>query len=122
MKMFLILLVAMITVANVDAQKKGEKTVVFNANLHCEMCKSKIEKNIPFEKGVKNLKVDMTNQTVTITFREDKNTIDNLRKAIEKLKIEVFKIDGKDFIRVKEGKASTGTCTKKDDCCQKEQK
>ena len=44
---------------NVNAEKKNEKTVVFNANLHCASCKAKIEKNIPFEKGVKDLKIDM---------------------------------------------------------------
>ena len=70
------------------------KTVIFNANLHCESCKAKVEKNIPYEKGVKDLKVDMKTQTITVTFREDKNTTENLQKAIEKLNIEVKGIEG----------------------------
>ena len=73
---------------------KNEKTVIFNANLHCESCKAKVEKNIPYEKGVKDLKVDMKTQTITVTFREDKNTTENLQKAIEKLNIEVKGIEG----------------------------
>lgn len=75
----------------VYAEKKEvkTKTVVYKATLHCESCKAKVEKNIPFEKGVKDLSVDMKAQTVTVTFREDKNTQENIQKAIEKLKIPV---------------------------------
>ena len=47
-----------------------------------------------YEKGVKDLKVDMKTQTITVTFREDKNTTENLQKAIEKLNIEVKGIEG----------------------------
>lgn len=81
--------VILLAALNVNAEKKGEKTVVFQANLHCKSCVNKIEKNIPFEKGVKGLKVDMEAQTITVTFRTDKNTEENLKKAIEKLDIEV---------------------------------
>ena len=79
----------LIAAVSVNAEKKGEKTVIFNANLHCKSCVAKVEKNIPFEKGVKGLKVDMETQTITITFREDKNNEENLKKAIEKLDIQV---------------------------------
>ena len=87
-------LVLIMVVVLSAAQKKNEKTVIFNANLHCESCKAKVEKNIPYEKGVKDLKVDMKTQTITVTFREDKNTTENLQKAIEKLNIEVKGIEG----------------------------
>lgn len=69
--------------------KPKTKTVVYKATLHCESCKTRVEKNIPYEKGVKDLSVDMEAQTVTVTFREDKNTQENIQKAIEKLKIPV---------------------------------
>lgn len=121
-KMVLILAVALTTALSVNAQKKGEKTVVFNANLHCESCKAKVEKNIPFEKGVKNMKVDMKAQTITVTFREDKNTTENLKKAIEKLSVEVKGVDGNCCAKDKK----EGTCCKgekKDgSCCQEKKK
>lgn len=75
------------------AEKKTTKTVVYKATLHCQSCKAKVEKNIPYEKGVKDLKVDMEAQTVTVTFREDKNTKEQIRKAIEKLNIPVSGVD-----------------------------
>lgn len=83
------LVVVLTTALSAEAQKKGEKTVVFHAVLHCESCKAKVEKNLPFEKGVKDLKIDMKAQTITVTYREDKNNAENLQKAIEKLQIEV---------------------------------
>lgn len=88
-RLFLIFVVVFTSAMSVSAGNKGEKTVVFGANLHCASCQAKVEKNIPFEKGVKDLKVDMKAQTITITFREDKNSVENLKKAIEKLSIQV---------------------------------
>lgn len=85
----LMLAIMLVAAVSANAEKKGEKTVIFSANLHCKSCVAKIEKNIPFEKGVKGLKVDMDSQTITITFKEDKNSVDNLKKAIEKLDIQV---------------------------------
>lgn len=93
MNFILALVIVMLTNVGVNAEKKEvkskTKTVVYKADLHCESCKAKVEKNIPYEKGVKDLKVDMKAQTVTVTFREDKNTQEKIQKAIEKLKIPV---------------------------------
>ena len=66
-----------------------------------------MEKNIPYEKGVKDLKVDMKAQTVTVTFREDKNTQENIQKAIEKLKIPV---NGVAEQEKKDGKEKQNVC------------
>ncbi len=89
----LTLVIVLVTGAGVYAEKKEAKpktkTVVYTATLHCESCKARVEKNIPYEKGVKDLKVDLKAQTITVTFREDKNTRENIQKAIEKLKIPV---------------------------------
>lgn len=88
-RFFLILVVVLSTAVSVSAQKKGEKTVVYNATLHCGSCKAKVEKNVAFEKGVKDLKVDMETQTITVTFREGKTTAEDIKKVIEKLGIPV---------------------------------
>lgn len=60
-------------------------TVIFSATIHCDNCKKKIEKNMAFEKGVKEIKVDVKSKTVTVTFKSDKNTPEDLKKALEKL-------------------------------------
>lgn len=61
----------------------------YTADIKCEACKSKIEKNIAFEKGVKNIVVDIKGDKVTITFVKAKNNKENIKKAIEKLNIKV---------------------------------
>ena len=88
-KIILMLSVVLTLTLSAEAQKKNEKTVVFKTHLHCESCKAKVEKNLPFEKGVKDLKIDMKAKTITVTYREDKNSLENIQKALEKLDVEV---------------------------------
>jgi len=78
------------TFGNTFADKHEKKTVVFKVNMHCSSCKAKVEKNLPFEKGVRDLKVDMKTQTVKIVYKADKNTEKNLIKAIEKCGVKVL--------------------------------
>jgi copper chaperone CopZ len=77
-------------VFNVPAKNekpKGKQTeeVVFKVNMTCENCKKKIEKNVSWEKGVKDLRVDLEEKTVTILFDPKKTDTETLKKAIEKL-------------------------------------
>ena len=67
------------------AKDKKEESVLFDVNMSCTSCKAKIEKNIPFEKGVKGLDVSLDDKTVLVKYRTDKTSEDAIRKAIEKL-------------------------------------
>ncbi len=65
---------------------KGEiKTVVFATKLHCKNCVAKVNENISFEKGVKDLKVDLEAQTITIKYDSSKTSVEKLAAAINKL-------------------------------------
>ena len=86
-----LILLTTITFAGNKAAKKVE-TVVFKVEMDCMGCAGKIEKNIPYEKGVKDLKVDFKNQKVSITYKTDKTTKLALKKAIEKLKFKVEEV------------------------------
>lgn len=67
-------------------KKKGEvKEVTFNVHLHCENCMKKVQENISFEKGVKDLHVCLDDQTVSIKYDAAKTNEDTLKAAIEKL-------------------------------------
>ena len=98
-----------------DNKKENEKTVVFKATIHCQNCVNKIEKNLPFEKGVKDLKVDIKNQTVSISYKADKNSEAQLKKALEKIKIPVTgTVTAKDIKNnTTEKKCCTSTCKNK---------
>lgn len=67
-------------------KKKAElKEVTFHVHLHCENCVKKVQENIAFEKGVKDLKVSLDDQTVYIKFDAAKTSEPVLKAAIEKL-------------------------------------
>lgn len=65
---------------------KGElKEVTFNVHLHCENCVKKVQENIAFEKGVKDLHVCLEDQTVSLKYDAAKTSEETLKAAIEKL-------------------------------------
>ena len=68
-----------------DNKKKTTDEVTFIVNMHCQGCKERIEKYIPLEKGVKDLKVNLGKKEVTVTYKPNKTTVEKLIKAIEEL-------------------------------------
>lgn len=81
------LLIGSIAAPTMSAAKdKGELvTVVYSVGMHCDNCKKRIEGNIAFEKGVKDLKVNLEEKTVTVTYRTDKTDSEKILNAIKKL-------------------------------------
>jgi len=68
------------------SKKKGEvKEVTFLVHLHCENCVKKVQENIAFEKGVKDLKVSLEDQTVAVKYDAAKTSEETLKSAIEEL-------------------------------------
>lgn len=59
----------------------------------CHNCERKINNNIPFEKGVTGLNVDLENNTVKITYRKDRTSPEKLKAAFAKLKMEVKEVN-----------------------------
>lgn len=83
-------------IADAVAQKKGAtlKTTVFVTDIDCETCAKKITNSIPFQKGVKDVKVDVPTRTVTVTYDATKSSDAALIKAFTKVKVkaEVAKV------------------------------
>ena len=93
-KIILMCLVALFSVgiANAQETKKVEKktvTVEFVTDIDCAGCAKKVTNTIPYEKGVKDVKVDVPTKTVTVTFDPAKTNEQALTKAFEKIKIKV---------------------------------
>ena len=65
------------------------KDVTFNVHLHCHSCVKKIQENIAFEKGVKDLKVCLEDQIVSIKYDSAKTNEETLKNALIKLGIKV---------------------------------
>jgi copper chaperone CopZ len=95
MKKIIALLVALVAVAGISvAAPKAEKkiaTVVFTTDLDCHHCAQKVMNTIPYEKGIKDVKVDVPTKSVTVKFDEAKNSVENLTKAFATIKVKVVK-------------------------------
>ena len=81
------------------AAPKAEKkiaTVVFTTDIDCAHCAQKVYNSIPYEKGIKDVVVDVKTKTVTVKFDEAKNTIESLQKAFNSIKVKVVKTEVKE--------------------------
>ena len=90
-KIIMICLMAVIGfgVSGAMAQKKQVelKTTVFQTDVDCENCAKKVDNSIPYQKGVKEVKVDVPSRTVTVTYDATKSSDEALLKAFEKVKV-----------------------------------
>lgn len=83
-------MVAGVAVAAPKAEKKIA-TVVFTTDIDCAHCAEKVYNSIPFEKGIKDVKVDVKTKNVTVQYDEAKNNVESLIKAFESIKVKVLK-------------------------------
>ncbi len=101
MKKIMMILAALAVVAGVATaapKQKAEKkiaTVVFTTDLDCHHCAQKVLNTIPYEKGIKDVQVDVPTKTVTVKFDEAKNSVESLTKAFESIKVKVVKAEEK---------------------------
>lgn len=91
-KIILMCLVALfgIGIANAQEPKKGDKksvTVEFVTDIDCAGCAKKVTNTIPYEKGVKDVQVDVAAKSVTVTYDPAKTNNETLVKAFAKIKI-----------------------------------
>lgn len=89
MKKILIIALSLLTLtfaANAQDSKKSKiSEVKLSVNLHCDNCKQRIEKNIPFEKGIKDLDVNLDDKTVTVKYDNTKTDVEKIKASITKL-------------------------------------
>ena len=84
MKKVIVLSAMMLTA--VVGMAKDIKTVVVTTQpqMHCENCEKKIKGNLRFEKGVKEIKCNIEEQRVTITYDADKTNAEAIIKSFGK--------------------------------------
>ncbi len=92
MKRFATLLLAVITVGLLSAglyaadKKKADiKEVTFLTSIDCKNCVKKVEAKLPYEKGVKDLKINLDEKTVWIKYDASRTDREKLAAAIVKL-------------------------------------
>lgn len=76
---------ALACVFTASKPKPVKRTVVYCSSVDCKNCEKKVMENISFEKGVKDVSVDLEKKTVSVVFDESKTDTLTLAKAIRKL-------------------------------------
>lgn len=94
----LIVLLSLFITVTTHAQK-GSAELTVSTSTVCGMCKSKIEKELVFEKGVKEVKVDLEKKTVWVRYKADKTSPEKIKAAISKIgyRADDIKADPKAF-------------------------
>ncbi len=67
------------------SQDKKTETIKIKTSAVCGMCKDRIENGMAFEKGIKDVSLDVDTKEVTIKYNTKSTTPDELRKKISKL-------------------------------------
>ncbi|AQG78737.1 heavy-metal-associated domain-containing protein [Spirosoma montaniterrae] len=108
----LTLLSLLVLVGNVVAGKlvfdDREKEVKIKTSAVCGMCKARIERNLSFEKGVKEATLDVKSKVVTIRYNPRKTDVDKLKANISKTGY-----DAEEVLADEAGYAKLPECCKK---------
>ena len=102
MKRFLFIALTLLLMAGtataVQAQDKKQKKnadiqeVTFVTTIDCKNCVKKVEANLPYEKGIKDMKVNLDDTTVWIKYDATKTDKEKLAAAIVKLGYEAEEV------------------------------
>ena len=77
------LLILMTTFSmNVALAQKGMQTVEIKTSSVCGMCKTTIEKQMAFTKGVTSADLNVETSVLTVSFNRKKTSVEKIRKAI----------------------------------------
>jgi mercuric ion binding protein len=117
MKTFFLIILSFILYTKITAQEKSKKeikTISIKVEGNCEECKKRIE-NASFIKGVKNSTWDEKTKNLTLVYRADKVTEEEIHQAIAKSGHETTKVKAND-----EAYSNLPDCCKyKDQKCKK---
>ena len=73
---------------------KDIKTVVLKTNpeMHCTGCEKRIKDYIRFEKGVKSIKTNLDDKTITIEYDADITNVENIIEGFKKIHYEATEV------------------------------
>ena len=106
---FLLIVASMIFAAQSFAQAKKIETIKIKTSAMCTQCKDRIEQGMAYEKGVKDVVLDVETKIATIKYNMKTTTPDELRKKISKLGYDADEVPAN-----KEAYEKLPACCKKD--------
>jgi len=94
---------------NVALAQKSIETVEIQTSAVCDMCKGTIEKQLAFTKGVTAADLDVKTSIVTVSYKTNRTTLEDIREAINEVGY-----DADDSKATKEAYDNLHGCCKKD--------
>jgi periplasmic mercuric ion binding protein len=82
-----ILVTTMVLLINYSgySQDKKNAEIKIKTSAVCGMCKDRIEQGLAYEKGIKDVSLDVETKVATVKYNPSKITPDEIRKMISKL-------------------------------------
>lgn len=112
----LILIIILAVAANTTfAQTTNKQTITIKTKIYCDHCKKcescggRIDRELPFIKGLTDYKFDEKANTITVTYNTRITTPEDIRFAIAKIGFDADEV-----------KANQKAVAKFDDCCLKQ--
>lgn len=88
MKQLILSLCMLLFIGTLSAQQKKEavkQTVVIKTSAECGDCKERIESKLNYMKGISFAELDYETKELTVKFRSDKITLEEIRKTLSEL-------------------------------------
>ncbi len=103
---------------NIASNAQGLKYVKIKTSAQSELCKTTIENSLAYEKGVKDVDLDLKSKVVVVKYADNKTNYDNLCTAITKLGYDAdeWKADKDAYTKLP---SECKPLTKKSDCGSK---
>lgn len=103
MKVLSLLLVAFIATSSVgyaqysQQQKVSGKAIIKTPTVQCDVCKDRVEFFIGREPGVTSVKVNIKQKTTTVTWLNDRTTLENIKVAIANQGFDADDIEAEEY-------------------------
>ena len=78
-------------------QKVAGKAVIKTPTVQCDVCKDKVEFFISHTEGVTSVKVNIKQKTTTVTWLNDRTTLENIKVAIANLGYDADDIEAEEY-------------------------
>ncbi len=85
MKLIQILLIILLATPFLAAQEKKTDTISIQSSVVCDMCKERVEKGLAYERGIRDVAVDLDTKVVTVMFKPAIISAYDIRKKISML-------------------------------------
>ena len=80
-----VLIFTSVTFTAKSQEQKKEETITIKTSAVCSMCKERIEQGMAYEKGIRDVTLDLETKMATIRYNPLKTSPEEIRKAISKL-------------------------------------